>query len=141
MEIKYRFFHRARLRAPVSVTWDVLTNHERLVEFTLTPVAIVQPGTIERNGLGCIRRLGALGWTVHEVVNIWRRFEVFGYHVIDSEEIIAHQGVVRFFPTSEGCEFVYDMQQIPTQKALDQAKASGMSYQDFMDTGLQGVYE
>jgi hypothetical protein len=48
-----------------------------------------------------------------------------------------HQGVVRFFPTSEGCEWVYDMQNIPGEQALATARAAGLSYRDMLD-GLDG---
>jgi uncharacterized protein YndB with AHSA1/START domain len=130
---KFRFFHRARVRAPIAVVWDVFTDHERFGEFTNTPMKIIKPGETERNGLGCVRSMAVFDWRIDEVVNIWRPMEVYGYHVIDSTAIDAHQGVVRFFPTSDGgCEWVYDMQNIPAQKTLDQAKAAGVSYQDFL---------
>jgi hypothetical protein len=130
---KYRFFHRARVRAPIEVAWDVFTNHERIGEFTNTDIRIIEPGSRERNGLGCVRTMGVFDWRIDEVVNIWRPLEVYGYHVIDSPMIEAHQGVVRFFPMADGgCEWVYDMQNIPTDKALEQARATGVSYRDFL---------
>ena len=133
MADKFRFFHRANVRAPVSVAWDVFTDHERIGEFTNGPMKIIKPGSADRNGLGCVRRLEAFGWQVDEIVNIWRPFEVYGYHIIDNPMIDAHQGVVRFFPASDGgCQWVYDMQNIPSQKALDQARSTGVSYQNFL---------
>lgn len=138
MADKYRFFHRARVRAPIAVAWDVFTDHERIGEFTNTPMTILKPGLTERNGLGCVRRLGTMGWTVDEIVNIWRPLEVYGYHIIDSNDIEAHQGVVRFFPTSEGgCEWVYDMQNVPSAATLEQAKAAGVSYRDFLGVSFK----
>lgn len=137
MAQKYRFFHRARVRAPIEVAWDVLTDHERMGEFTNSPCRIATPGETDRNGLGCIRVLGTHGWEIHEIVNIWRPLEVYGYHVIDSPQILAHQGVVRFFRLPDGgCEWVYDMQNIPAQATLDQAAAEGKSYQDFLGAGF-----
>jgi len=133
MAAKFRFFHRAHVHASVEVAWGVFTDHERIGEFTNTPMRIIKPGSPERNGLGCVRRLGAFDWQVDEIVNIWRPFQVYGYHIIDSQMIDAHQGVVRFFRTAEGgCEWVYDMQNIPNQKALDQARGAAVSYQDFL---------
>lgn len=137
MAEKFRFFHRARVRAPIAVAWDVFTDHERMGEYTNTPCEILRPGASERNGLGCLRRLGAFGWRVDEVVNIWRPHQVFGYHIVDSTEIESHQGVVRFFPTSEGCEWVYDMQNVPRAAGLDYAKAQGVSYQDLLGVGFK----
>jgi hypothetical protein len=133
MADKYRFFHRAQVRAPVAVAWGVFTDHERIGEFTNTPMTIIKPGSTERNGLGCIRRMGVFDWQIDEIVNIWRPFEVYGYHIINSSMIDAHQGVVRFFPGHHGgCEWVYDMQNVPSQKALDQAREAGGTYQSFL---------
>ena len=88
--------------------------------------------------MGCVRRLGVFDWQVDEIVNIWRPFQVYGYHIIDNQMIDAHQGVVRFFRTAEGgCEWVYDMQNIPNQKALDQARGAGVSYQDFLGVAFK----
>lgn len=137
MADKYRFFHRARVRAPIAVAWDVFTDHERMGEYTNTPCAILRPGFTERNGLGCLRRLGAFGWQVDEVVNIWRLHQVYGYHIVDSKEIENHQGVIRFFPTDEGCEWVYDMQNVPGPLALQYAKDHGVSYQDLLGVGFK----
>jgi hypothetical protein len=135
--VKYRFFHRARTRAPVSVCWDVFTDHERITEFTSTSCAVIKPGLTERNGLGCVRRMEVFGWNVEEIVNYWRPNELFGYHIINSDQVDFHQGIVRFFPTSEGCEWVYDMQNIPGERALATAAAAGMSYREMLD-GLDG---
>lgn len=116
---KKRFFHRARTRAPVSVCWDVFTDHERLGEFTETPAHIIEPGHPERNGLGCVRRLEALDLRVDEVVNYWKPNELFGYHVIASPIVTHHQGIVRFFPCADGdTEWVYDMQLVPSKELL-----------------------
>ncbi len=134
---KYRFFHRARVRAPLAVAWDVFTDYERFTEFTNTPVRLEREGFSTRNGLGAIRAMEAFGWRVVEVTNIWRPQEVYGYHIIQSDEIEAHQGLVRFFPTDEGCEWVYDMQNVPGPKALKQAEDMGVSYQDFIGIGFR----
>lgn len=116
---KKRFFHRAKTRAPLAACWDVFTDHERMGEFTDTPARIVEPGSPERNGLGCVRRLEALGVRVDEVVNYWKPRELFGYHVIDSPIITHHQGIVRFWPLPDGgTEWVYDMQLIPAKEVL-----------------------
>ncbi len=137
MTEKFRFFHRARVCAPVEVAWDVFTNHERMGEYTNTPCQIIRPGFTERNGSGCIRRLGAFGWQIDEVVNIWRPHQVYGYHIINSAEIEAHQGVIRFFPSSRGCEWVYDMQNVPGAIALKHAEDAGVSYQDLLGVGFK----
>jgi hypothetical protein len=116
---KKRFFHRTRTRAPVAVCWDVFTDHERLGEFTETPARIVEPGSPERNGLGCVRRLEALGMRVDEVVNYWKPNELFGYHVIESPIVTHHQGIVRFSSCADGStEWVYDMQLVPAKEVL-----------------------
>jgi hypothetical protein len=131
--MKYRFFHRTRTRAPVPVCWNVFTDHERLGEFTNTNCTILSPGPSEKNGLGCVRRLEVFGWNVDEIVNYWRPGELFGYHIINSEQVDFHQGIVRFFPTEEGCEWVYDMQNIPGEKALATAQEAGLSYRNMLD--------
>jgi hypothetical protein len=77
------------------------------------------------------------GWQVDEIVNYWQPNELFGYHMVNSEQVDFHQGIVRFFPTADGCEWVYDMQNIPGEKALATAKAAGLSYRDMLD-GLDG---
>ncbi|HKY90006.1 MAG TPA: hypothetical protein VJM11_03165 [Nevskiaceae bacterium] len=116
---KKRFFHRARTRAPVAVCWDVFTDHERMGEFTETPARIVEPGHPERNGLGCVRRLEALGMRVDELVNYWKPNELFGYHVIASPIVTHHQGIVRFWSLPDGgTEWVYDMQLVPSKDVL-----------------------
>jgi hypothetical protein len=114
-----RFSRRVRVRASVAVCWSVFTEHDRIGEFTDTPMRVITPGQPDRNGLGCIRRLGTLGHTVDEVVNYWRPQELFGYHVIDSPIVSHHQGIVRFWPLADGgTEWLYDMQLIPAPAAL-----------------------
>ena len=138
MSEKFRFFHRARVHAPVPVCWDVFTNYDRHSEFSGGLVTLKRPGFTERNGLGAIRSTAAYGWEIDEITNIWRPHEVYGYHIINSPQIEAHQGLVRFFPTAEGgCEWVYDMQNVPRQNALDQAKEAGLSYQDYIGPGFR----
>src|SRR4051794_11880385 len=99
---KKRFFHRARVRAPIAMCWDVFTDHERLTEFTDSVTRVITPGHAERNGLGCIRRFETLGGFVDEVVNYWRPNELFGYHVITPDLVSHHQGIVRFFALPDG---------------------------------------
>ena len=127
MSTKYRFFHRARVRAAVETCWDVFTDHERIGEFTMTPMKILEPGRPERNGLGCVRRMETLGWTVDEIVNYWRPQELFGYHIIGADFVTHHQGIVRFWRLPDGgTEWVYDMQVVPSEASVEQAKAAGL---------------
>jgi hypothetical protein len=138
MSDKYRFFHRARVRAPVPVCWDVFTDYERFTEFTNTPVKLIREGYTERNGLGAIRRNFNFAFDVDEITNIWRPNEVYGYHIIESKVIEAHQGIVRFYPTNEGgCEWVYDMQNIPGPIGLKHAEDAGVSYHNFLGEGFK----
>ena len=84
MKFPQRFFHRAQVNVPVEVAWDVFTNHERLGEFTSSPCRIIKEGSPDRNGLGCVRVLGAPEQGiphVEEVVNFWHANKLFGYHV------------------------------------------------------------
>ena len=142
MSDKFRFFHRARVRAPLPVCWNVFTDYERFTEFTNGPVRLKRPGFTERTGLGAIRSTAAYGWEIDEITNIWRPHEVYGYHIINSPQIEAHQGIVRFFPTHEGgCEWVYDMQNVPRQSALDQIKETGMTYLAFISIGFKQLMD
>jgi len=138
-KMKDRFFHRARVRAPIAVAWDVFTDHERIGEFTNTHMKIVEPGKPERNGLGCVREIETLGWKVVEIVNYWEPLKLFGYHVFGGTVLTHHQGIVRFFSTSEqGTEWVYDMQNVPTESSIAQAKAAGYpDWQTFLYLGFR----
>ena len=136
--MKDRFFHRARVRAPVAITWDVFTDHERIGEFTNTDMKIVEPGRPERNGLGCVREMETFGWKVVEIVNYWEPHKLFGYHILGGTTVTHHQGIVRFFSTSEGTEWVYDMQNVPTESSVAQAKAAGYpDWQTFLYVGFR----
>jgi hypothetical protein len=137
--MKDRFFHRARVHAPVSVAWDVFTNHERIGEFTNTDMKIVEPGKPDRNGLGCVREMETFGWKVVEIVNYWEPNRLFGYHILGGTTVTHHQGIVRFFPIGEqSAEWVYDMQNVPTEGSMAQAKAAGFpDWQTFLYTGFR----
>jgi len=120
-----RFFHRARVNAPVEIAWSVFTEHEKFSEWTDIHWDITTPGEPEREGLGCIRLgqgQGAAPWPVEEVVNYWVPNKLYGYHITSGVPVDKHQGIVRFWSKGPNkSEWVYDMQIRPSQELLDQA--------------------
>jgi hypothetical protein len=135
--MKYRFFHRARVNAPLEIAWDVFTDHRRYGEFTNASMTIVQIGSPDSNGLGCIRRMIAPDHRLDEIVNIWRPLSVFGYHVIGCDTFEAHQGVVRFFPIDDNrCEWLYDMQIVPGAASIAAAREAGLDFRSFIAPGF-----
>jgi len=123
MKFPQRFFHRAHVNVPVEVAWDVFTDHERLGEFASSACQITKEGSPERNGLGCVRLLGAPEQgipEVVEVVNFWHPNELFGYHVTAGAPLSHHQGIIRFFSHGEReTEWVYDMRCIVNDETLE----------------------
>ena len=119
-----RFFHRARVNAPVEVAWNVFTEHERYADWTNADWKITTPGEPERNGLGCVRFTegqGAAPWPVEEVVNYWVPHELYGYHITSGVPVDAHQGIVRFWSKGpDTSEWVYDMQIRPKKELLEE---------------------
>lgn len=122
MQHPRRSFYRAQLNVPVSVVWDVFTNHERLGEFTSSPCKIIKPGETERGGLGCVRTIEVPEHgmpDIEEIVNYWVPNKLFGYHVISGAPLSHHQGLVKFFERGpKKSEFVYDMRLIALPEVL-----------------------
>lgn len=112
--MNYRFSYRARVNAPVDVAWGVFTEHEKFAQWTTIDFAITKAGSVDRNGLGCIRQDRASNSNygrVEEVVNYWLPNQLYGYHIISGAPFDSHQAIVRFFAKGANhCEWVYDAQ-------------------------------
>jgi len=120
-----RYFHRARVNAPIEIAWAVITEHTKYAEWTNIDWQIKTPGEPEPNGLGCVRVAhgsDAVPFTLEEVVNYWKPNELFGYHVLSGFPLDLHQGIVRFCSHGPSqSEWVYDMQLHPSKELLEQA--------------------
>ncbi len=137
MEFPRRFFHRAKVNVPVSVAWDVFTDHERMGEYTDTVCRITRPGDTERNGLGCVRLLGVRENNlpdVEEVVNFWEPNKLFGYHVTSGAPISHHQGLIMFHDRGpHKSEWVYNMR----LTALPEILEATPEFYDVFDEGFR----
>ncbi len=90
--------------ASVQRMWDVLTDHESMPRWfpAVKTVTLDPPGSGERNGLGAIRHVKALGPTVVEEVVEWDAPHRYAYVLLRGAPIRDHRGEVSVVKTPEG---------------------------------------
>ena len=84
--------------------WDVLTTHEQMPAWfaPVRNVVLERPGTDERNGLGAVRHIHALGPAVVEEVIEWDAPRRYVYTLLRGAPIRNHRGEVTVEETAAG---------------------------------------
>jgi hypothetical protein len=80
--------------APIGRVFEAVSDHERFLSAADgTTTALLQPGSTERNGLGCVRevRVGRRAWYVEEIT-AWERPAYFEYTIRKASMPIDHRG-------------------------------------------------
>lgn len=92
-------------RASAQQLWDVLTTHEGMPEWfrPVRKVVLDPPGHDERNGLGAIRHIHALGPVVVEEVVEWDAPRRYVYKLLRGAPIRNHRGQVSVEENAGGC--------------------------------------
>lgn len=90
--------------ASVQRMWDVLTDHESMPLWfpPVKTVTLDPPGAEERNGLGAIRHVKALGPTIVEEVVEWDAPNHYAYVLLRGAPIRDHRGDVTLAETPQG---------------------------------------
>ena len=91
-------------RASVEAMWRALTTHEDMPKWfgPVRRVVLDPPGRDERNGLGAIRHIHALGPAVVEEVVEWDPPHRYVYKLLRGAPIRKHRGEVRVEETPRG---------------------------------------
>ncbi len=92
-------------RVSAQQLWDVLTAHEGMPSWfrPIRKVVLDPPGREERNGLGAIRHVHAVGPVVVEEVVEWDAPHRYVYKLLRGAPIRNHRGQVDVEETSGGC--------------------------------------
>lgn len=80
--------------APASDTWNKLTDHQRMGDWSLFTGKLLRPGEKSTNGLGCIRELSAFGARITEEVVAWEEGRHYSYRLRTGAPFKWHQGDV-----------------------------------------------
>jgi catechol 2,3-dioxygenase-like lactoylglutathione lyase family enzyme/uncharacterized protein YndB with AHSA1/START domain len=83
-----------RIAAPPSRVWEIVSEQERMSEWTNFEVTLVRPGRDERNGVGALRRLKTLGTSVEEEIVEYVPERLYSYHLLRGAPIRNHRGTV-----------------------------------------------
>ncbi len=84
--------------------WEVLTDHESMPRWfpAVKKVTLDPPGRDDRNGLGAIRHVKALGPSIVEEVVEWDAPNRYVYVLLRGAPIRDHRGEVSVVSTSQG---------------------------------------
>lgn len=92
--------------------WNVVSDHAGWQKWAsmIEESVLISEGEGEPNGLGARRRFrDSTGGTFCEVINIYAKPRLFGYHIDEDAPLKDHQGVIAFNPTAEGTELIWFM--------------------------------
>lgn len=92
--------------------WDVLTTHEQMPAWfrPVRKVVLDPPGTDDRNGLGAVRHIHALGPVVVEEVIEWEPPHRYVYTLLRGAPIRNHRGEVTVDATPKGAIATWTIQ-------------------------------
>ena len=95
-------------RAPRQVVWDMLTDHQRLPEWTpLKRVTLDKEGTDHRDGVGAVRRMSGAGPTILEEVLAFDPPSSYEYTLRAGAPIRDHRGTVTFSDAGGGTDVTW----------------------------------
>lgn len=92
--------------------WTVVSNHAGWQNWAsmIEESVLLSEGEKEPNGLGARRRFrDVTGGSFSEVINIYAKPRLFGYHIDEEAPLKDHQGVIAFNHSPEGTEVIWFM--------------------------------
>lgn len=102
----------ARVSAPVSTVWAVLSDHEGMASWAPgLKVGIERPGTTTPNGVGAVRRISSpLPMpAIVEEITVFEPDERLGYRAVSGVPLKEYAGEVRLTPHGSGTEIAYSV--------------------------------
>lgn len=92
--------------------WEVVSDHGGWQNWApaIEKSVRLSEGEGEPNGLGARRRFhDTNGGTFAEVINLYAKPRLFGYHIDEEAPLKDHQGVIAFNPVDGGTEIIWFM--------------------------------
>jgi uncharacterized protein YndB with AHSA1/START domain len=100
--------------APAETVFDVLTDYRAYPDFTsLRRAELEREGAPERNGVGAIRKLYAVGPPLREEIIGYERPRELSYRLLSGAPVRDHVGTVRLQPYGEGTQVSYSLETYP----------------------------
>lgn len=92
--------------------WEVVRDHANWQNWLsmIAESSLLSEGEGDPMGIGARRRFkDTNGGSFGEVINIYAKPRLFGYHIDENAPLKDHQGVICFTPVSEGTEIIWFM--------------------------------
>jgi catechol-2,3-dioxygenase len=90
------------IEAPAAVVWRYLTDHAGAGEWTPFRGRVLREGSVDPNGLGCLRELSAFGARLTEEVTAWSEGYHYAYQLRTGAPFRRHQGDIFLFEENGG---------------------------------------
>jgi uncharacterized protein YndB with AHSA1/START domain len=106
----------SRIKAPIDVVFDVLTDHRGYAKFIPgLRVGIEQEGDPVPNGVGAIRVMRSVGPPIREQVTEYLKPTRFAYRLLSGAPVRNHTGIVELADDGGGAtNMVYRVETTPT---------------------------
>ena len=85
------------INATVDDVWQQLTDHAGIGSWSLFSGKVLRKGSIDANGVGCIRELSGAGMRITEEVTAWEEGRHYAYKLRTGAPFRKHQGDVYVF--------------------------------------------
>ncbi len=124
--------------------WEIVSDHNGWQNWCpmIAESTLISEGDGEPNGLGAKRKLrDDQGGGFAEVINIYSKPRLFGYHICEEAPLKDHQGIISLTPTSEGTEILWFMSANDNGYITgeEQRQAMRKIMQDVMDAAVDGL--
>lgn len=117
-----------RIKAPPDKVWAVLSDHERMSEWTslVRRVRLLAEGSPDRNGKGALRLMEAPGQSIEEEIVAWDPPRSYEYALRKGAPVRNHHGRLGVTPQSDGCEVRWTVEFDPAIPLTGTAMALGL---------------
>lgn len=99
----YRYTDVRRVAAEQAVVWDVISNHERMSEWTPSRKVVLEAvGSPDPNGVGAIRALHVFGPVIRERITWFEPPRVLRYSLVSGLPFRDYTGEITIEPADTG---------------------------------------
>lgn len=97
------------VKAPIDKVFDLLADHANYKNFPgIKNSVLVREGKSEKNGVGALREITAMGAWFQEEITHYDRPRRLDYQIVKARPPMDHEGgSVRLAPHAEGCEVTW----------------------------------